>query len=83
MFNNLSVRARLILILSLLSIELGVGAVLGLTSLSRANQSLNSMYENGLVCLGQLDNIIRSFNRAQIAIARSATADDLLLPTIV
>jgi methyl-accepting chemotaxis protein-1 (serine sensor receptor) len=80
MFRNATIKTRLIFVLLLLAVELVAGAAIGLLSLSRANDDMTSMYEDSVVCLGQLDRIIRALNRDQTAMARAATAEAGALP---
>ena len=75
MFRNLSIRLRLIFVVSLLSVMCITGGVIGLTSLYVANNSLQVNYEDRLVPMGKLDHIIRLINRNQLAIAQALTDD--------
>ncbi|MHB1354304.1 MAG: Tar ligand binding domain-containing protein, partial [Thiobacillus sp.] len=70
MFNDLSIKARLIFVIGFLFLLLmGIG-ILGLTSLSSINASLKAVYVNRLVPTGQLDRIIRLMNRNQLILAQ-------------
>jgi methyl-accepting chemotaxis protein-1 (serine sensor receptor) len=76
MFKNLTIKTRLIFVILLLGLELIVGAVVGLVSLGHANEDLRSLYANRLVCLGQLDKIVRALDANQLALAQALTADE-------
>jgi methyl-accepting chemotaxis protein-1 (serine sensor receptor) len=76
MFKNLTIKTRLIFVILLLGLELIVGAVVGLVSLDHANADLRSMYEDRLVCLGQLDKVVRALGENQLALAEALTADE-------
>jgi methyl-accepting chemotaxis protein-1 (serine sensor receptor) len=76
MFKNLTIKTRLIFVLLLLGLELLVGAAVGLVSLDHANADLRSMYEDRLVCLGQLDKIVRALNENQLALSQALTAEE-------
>jgi methyl-accepting chemotaxis protein-1 (serine sensor receptor) len=76
MFKNLTIKTRLIFVILLLGLELVVGAAVGLVSLDHANADLRSMYEDRLVCLGQLDKIVRALGENQLALAQALTADE-------
>jgi methyl-accepting chemotaxis protein len=71
MLKNLSIRTRLILVLSFLSAQLIAGGMLGIGNLSIANSSMKSMYDDRLVPLGQLDQIVRLLNRNELSIAKA------------
>ena len=75
MIKNISIKARLIFIITLLGAELIIGAAVGLFSLSHANSGLQSLYSNSIVCLGQLDQIVRRMDMNQANIARALTAE--------
>ncbi|HEV2608939.1 MAG TPA: methyl-accepting chemotaxis protein [Noviherbaspirillum sp.] len=75
MFQNLSIKARLIGVLCFLSLQLIVGALIGLGNLSVANDSMRSMYDDRLVPLGQLDQIVRLLDRNGMLIAKAVTKE--------
>jgi methyl-accepting chemotaxis protein len=83
MFKNLTIKTRLIFVIVLLGAELIVGAVVGLVSLGKANDDMSSMYDNSLVCLGQLDRVIRAVNLSQLAIAKAVSADASAVPGLL
>jgi methyl-accepting chemotaxis protein len=56
-------------------VELVVGAAVGLFSLSHANTGLQSLYANSIVCLGQLDQIVRQLDANQTILARALTVE--------
>lgn len=66
MLKNLSIKARLIYVLGFLTIQLIIGAVMGLTSLTKANVALDDIYDNRLVALGHLDVVLRQSTREQL-----------------
>ena len=71
MLRNLSIKSRLIFVIGFLSLLLtGIG-ILGLTSLSAANKALNSVYEDRLVVMGRLDELVRLIDKNQLAVAES------------
>jgi methyl-accepting chemotaxis protein-1 (serine sensor receptor) len=76
MLSNFSIKTRLIAVICLLALELIIGAAVGLVSLSHANRDMNSLYEDRLVRLGQLDKIVRTLNLNQLALAESLTAPE-------
>jgi methyl-accepting chemotaxis protein len=75
MLKNITIKSRLVFVIAFLSIIMliiGIGGVLGLSSV---NASLKTVYEDRLVCVGQLDQVIRLINRNQIALASALTSD--------
>lgn len=57
MFKNLTIKSRLIFVLSLLSaLLLGIGYT-GLYGMAQSNNSLQTVYEDHLVALGQVSTI--------------------------
>ncbi len=83
MLNNLTIKVRLVAVLAFLSLTMTVIGIAGITSLSNSNAALRSMYEDRLVALGQLQDMIRSMNRNQIALANAASGDAAALPAMV
>src|SRR4051812_22764123 len=75
MLKNLSIKSRLIFVISFLSLWLIIGGVIGIVNLGFANDSLKSNYENRMVPLTQLDQIIRLINRNQLSIAESLSEE--------
>jgi methyl-accepting chemotaxis protein-1 (serine sensor receptor) len=83
MFKNVTIRTKLIFVIVLLGFELIVGAVVGLVSLGHANDDMTSMYEDRLVCLGQLDKVVRTLNLNQLALAEAVSADPAAVPKLL
>jgi methyl-accepting chemotaxis protein-1 (serine sensor receptor) len=75
MLNNLSIKSRLIFLTGFLAVQLVVGGVIGLVSLGNANNGMKSIYDDRLVPLGQLDNIIRLLDDNQLNVAKSLVSD--------
>ncbi|BBP03837.1 methyl-accepting chemotaxis protein [Sulfuriferula plumbiphila] len=71
MLRNLSIKSRLVFVIGFLSLLLtGIG-IMGLISLNSANNSLKTVYENRLVTMGRLDELVRLINKNQLAVAES------------
>ncbi len=83
MLKNIKIKTRLIFVIALLGLELIVGATVGLVSLGHANRQMHSMYADRLVCVGQLDKIVRSMNLNQLNVARALTADAAKVPALL
>ncbi|MDQ9172463.1 methyl-accepting chemotaxis protein, partial [Oxalobacteraceae bacterium R-40] len=71
MLNNLTIKTRLIFLMGFLSVQLIIGAVIGLVSLGNSNDSMRSIYDDRLVPLGQLDRIIRLLNVNQLNVTKA------------
>jgi methyl-accepting chemotaxis protein-1 (serine sensor receptor) len=83
MLKHITIKTRLIFVIALLGLELIVGATVGLVSLGQANTRMQAMYANQLVCLGQLDKVVRGMNLNQLALARALTADAAKVPALL
>jgi methyl-accepting chemotaxis protein-1 (serine sensor receptor) len=83
MFKNVTIKTRLIFVIVLLGLELVIGAVVGLVSLSHANEDMTSMFGDRLVCLGQLDKIVRALDQNQLMVAKATTADPKAVPGLL
>ena len=71
MLSKLSIKSRLVFVIGFLSTLLvGVG-IMGLASLSSANDALKRVYQDQLIPLGQLDHIIRLVNKNQLIVAQT------------
>jgi methyl-accepting chemotaxis protein len=75
MLKNITIKTRLIFVIALLGLELVVGATVGLVSLGQANGQMQSMYSDGLVCVGELDKIVRALDENQVHLSRALTAE--------
>ncbi|QJE02109.1 HAMP domain-containing protein [Massilia forsythiae] len=75
MFKNVSIKARLIFVIVLLGLELIVGAAVGLVSLARSNTNLHDLYVDSIVCLGQLDQVVRKLDLNQLNVVEALVAD--------
>jgi methyl-accepting chemotaxis protein len=78
--NNTTIKARLIAIIGLLLLAMACIGIGGLVSLSMVNASMETVYNDRLVSLGQLDRVIRLVNRHQLVLAKSLSADPALVP---
>jgi methyl-accepting chemotaxis protein-1 (serine sensor receptor) len=75
MLKNVTIKARLIFVIAFLSLQLVVGALIGIISLGFANGSMKGIYDDRLVPLGELDQVVRLLNLNQILVARALTGD--------
>jgi methyl-accepting chemotaxis protein len=73
LLKNLTIKSRLIFVVSFLCLMCIGGAVIGLSSLYAANEALKSNYEDRLVPAGELDQIVRLMQRNELAVAQAMT----------
>ena len=73
MFRNLTIKSRLIFVVAFLCLMCIAGAVVGLSSLYMANESLHENFEHRLLPMAKLDTIIRLINQNQLAVAQAMT----------
>jgi methyl-accepting chemotaxis protein-1 (serine sensor receptor) len=71
MFNNLTIRSRLAFVIGFLSVLLVLGGVIGLVSLAGANDTLRNNYEQRMLPMSQLDQIVRLIDANQLAVAQA------------
>jgi methyl-accepting chemotaxis protein len=83
MFKNVTIKTKLIFVIVLLGFELIVGAAVGLISLGHANEDMTSMYDDRVVCLGQLDKIVRALDQNQLVLAKALSADAQAVPKLL
>lgn len=81
MLKNLTIKSRLIFVITLLSFQLVFGGVIGIVSLGFANDAMKSLYEDQLVATGQLDHVIRLIDANQLIIAKAVTGNSTELGT--
>ena len=74
MLRSLTIRMRVIAVIAFLSLEVLLGAFLGIFSLSRANDAMESIYEDRLVPTGELDQVVRLIQENQLLISKAIDA---------
>ena len=82
-FKNLTIKTRLIAVIAFLGLQLVVGAAIGISALGWANREMTSLYENHVVRVGALEQIIRLVNRGEIAISRALTGEQDQVPRTI
>jgi PAS domain S-box-containing protein len=75
MFRNFSIRARLVGVITFLSLQLIVGGIVGIVSLGHTNESMKTIYDDRLVSVGLLDTIIRGIMRNESLITKAAMGE--------
>lgn len=71
MFNDIRIKTKLIVVLSILSALVLVVGASGFYSLNANNNSLKTVYDDRLVALGQLDTVIRLVVRNELLVAKT------------
>ncbi|RZI44454.1 HAMP domain-containing protein [Herbaspirillum sp. HC18] len=71
MIKNITIKSRLTFVLAFLSLQLIVGAVIGIGALGQANGAMRSLYDDRLVSLGRLDQIVRLLTLNQLYVAKA------------
>ena len=79
MLKSLAIKSRLVFLTAFLSVQLIVGGIIGLVSLNNATHAMKSIYDDRLVPLGQMDQIIRHImeNRSLIANAVLGSTEEI------
>ena len=72
MLQNLTIKAKLIISLVILSLVALLIGFEGFVALNRNNSSIKTIYDDRLIALSQLDSVIRLIQGNQIAISRAA-----------
>ncbi len=75
MLNNLSIKSSLYFVLSVLLIMLTTNGILGIVGLNSVNESLKTVYDDRLVAMGQLDQVIRLESESHFLVAKSMSDD--------
>ena len=75
MFNNLSIKARLVGVMGFLCVLLGVVGVAGLYALDKTNDAIKTVYDDRLVAIGQLDEVSTDLLEVQVALGSTIDAD--------
>jgi methyl-accepting chemotaxis protein-1 (serine sensor receptor) len=75
MQGKVTIKSRLVFVISFLSLLLIAGGAVGLGSLHRTNDSLKTLYESRLIPVGQLDIIVRNIDRDRMAVAEAINND--------
>ncbi|MEB0135988.1 methyl-accepting chemotaxis protein [Actimicrobium sp. CCC2.4] len=75
MFNKLSIKSRLIFVIAFLCVQLIVGALIGIISLGFANESTRTIYQDRLVAMGRLDQVVRLQIQNQLLLTRAVAGE--------
>ena len=75
MLSNLTIKSRLIFVVSFLCLTSIVVGALGLFNLSATHDSIKTLYEDRVVALGQLEVVLASIQQNQITIATAVAGD--------
>ncbi|MFL6716192.1 MAG: methyl-accepting chemotaxis protein [Burkholderiaceae bacterium] len=75
MFQNITIKSRLVFVLAFLCLQLVAGGVIGIVSLKFANDDMETLYHERLVTISEINRVSGLMNRNQILLARAMTAD--------
>lgn len=81
MFSNLTIKSRLVFLLSALTLMLVAGASIGIFALQEANGRMEALYNKRLMAISQLDKVITMLTRQEYQITR-ALKDVAELPAL-
>uniref|UniRef100_UPI0035B3CBC8 Tar ligand binding domain-containing protein n=1 Tax=Nitrosomonas sp. TaxID=42353 RepID=UPI0035B3CBC8 len=77
MFNNMTIKSRLVLVIGILSVLLaGVGG-LGLYGIDQSNGNLKTVYEDRTVVLGDLNTVLDRVHRVRLNAVMAANMKDI------
>ena len=76
MFKHLTIKNRLIFVIAFLSVELVVGAAIGIYNLGATNAELKNLYDNRLSALGQLSRVMQLITTNQMLVSQAVTVSD-------
>ncbi|MDQ1829829.1 methyl-accepting chemotaxis protein [Massilia scottii] len=82
MFKNLTIKARLIFVIVVLSVISLLIGLLGLRNLSVTNASLKTVYEDRLVAVGMLAEVLTEIQQNQTALSKAVSADPAALGAV-
>lgn len=77
MLNNLTIRTRLIFVIGFLVVQMIVGAFVGCGNVQLANELTKTIYDDRLIAIGQLDQVVRLLNVNQLTIVTTVTGDPM------
>lgn len=71
MLKNLTIKSRLIFVISFLSVSLIAGGIMGIYFLGLSNNTVKNMYEDKVIKLSMLDKTVRLMNQNQLLLAQT------------
>jgi methyl-accepting chemotaxis protein len=83
MFQNITIKARLIFVLALLSLLMVTAGVMGIVHLGKANDAMNTMYEQRLGGMRYMGEIAKWSLRTQFFISKALTAPPEVVPKMI
>ncbi|CAN7492292.1 methyl-accepting chemotaxis protein [Massilia sp. LjRoot122] len=76
MFKHLTIKTRLVFVITFLAAELVAGAVIGIYNLGVANDELKSLHDDRVVPIGQLSRVMQLITTNQLLVGKAADAAD-------
>ncbi|THC46852.1 methyl-accepting chemotaxis protein [Massilia sp. Mn16-1_5] len=76
MFKNITIKTRLIFVIGFLAIELIAGFAVGILNLEKSNDAMQSMYDDRLVALAELNKVQQIVMLNQILVSKAIATGD-------
>ncbi|MEN3294965.1 MAG: hypothetical protein V7642_4218 [Burkholderiales bacterium] len=83
MLENITIKARLIFVISLLSLLMITAGVVGVVHLGRANDEMKTMYEDRLAGMKYMGEVSKWSLRNQFAVSKAITAEPQMVPKLL
>ncbi|RJF98174.1 methyl-accepting chemotaxis protein [Noviherbaspirillum saxi] len=83
MFKNVTIKARLIFIIVLLSVVSTLIGAVGMRNLNTTNEALETVYNDRLVATGQLSEVLSLIQQSQGALSKSVSGNPEQFPAMI
>ena len=83
MFKNLTIKTRLVFVISLLCLIALLVGLVGLRNLGMTNDALKTVYNDRLVAVGQLSDVLTLIQQNQNTLSKAASGAPQQLPAVV
>jgi methyl-accepting chemotaxis protein len=83
MLQNITIKARLIFVISLLSLLMITAGVVGVVHLGQANDEMKTMYEDRLAGMKYMGEVSKWSLRNQFAVSKAITAEPAMVPKLL
>ncbi|MBC3883192.1 MCP four helix bundle domain-containing protein [Undibacterium sp. LX40W] len=83
MLQNLSIKSSLYFVLSILLIMLTTNGIVSIVGLNSVNESLRTVYDDRLVAMGQLDQVIRLESENHFLVAKALSDDPAQIKQVI
>jgi methyl-accepting chemotaxis protein len=83
MLQNITIKARLIFVIGLLSLLMVTTGIMGAIHLGRANDAMKSMYDDQLAGMMHMGEVSKWSLRSQFAVSKAVTAEPAMVPKLI